>query len=80
MKGKRKIGIIIFIILIIIIIAIIIIAKTIDILGLMSVAFENMGNYLAVIECTDKALEKIDRFGYEKKSPGGKGSGKPLYD
>lgn len=35
-------------------------AKTIDILGVMSVAFENIGNYLAAIECVDKALEKID--------------------
>ena len=35
-------------------------AKTIDILGLMTVAFEGTGNYLAAIECVDKALEKID--------------------
>ena len=35
-------------------------AKTIDILGLMTVAFENTGNYLAAVECVDKALEKID--------------------
>ncbi|MCR4881657.1 MAG: zinc ribbon domain-containing protein [bacterium] len=35
-------------------------AKTIDILGIMSIAFENTGNYLAAVECADKALEKID--------------------
>ena len=35
-------------------------AKTIDILGLMSVSFETTGNYLAAVECVDKALEKID--------------------
>lgn len=35
-------------------------AKTIDILGLMSMSFEITGNYLATIECVDKALEKID--------------------
>lgn len=35
-------------------------AKTIDILGLMSMSFEITGNYLAAIECVDKALEKID--------------------
>ena len=35
-------------------------AKTIDILGFMSVSFEITGNYLAAIECADKALEKED--------------------
>ena len=35
-------------------------AKTISILGLMSVAFELTGNYLATVECADKALEKVD--------------------
>ncbi len=35
-------------------------AKTIDILGIMSVAFENIGNYIAGLECINKALEKID--------------------
>jgi len=35
-------------------------AKTIEILGILSVAFENIGNYVATIECVDKALEKID--------------------
>ncbi|MCQ2958385.1 MAG: tetratricopeptide repeat protein [Candidatus Gastranaerophilales bacterium] len=35
-------------------------AKTLDILGIMSVAFEESGNYLAAVECVDRALEKID--------------------
>ena len=35
-------------------------AKTINILGLMSVSFEITGNYLAAVECADKALEKLD--------------------
>ena len=36
------------------------VAKTINILGLMSVSFEMTGNYLAELECVDKSLEKID--------------------
>jgi len=35
-------------------------AKTISILGMMSVSFECTGNHLASIECADKAMEKID--------------------
>lgn len=34
--------------------------KTINILSLMSIALENIGNYTASIECIDKVLEKLD--------------------
>ncbi|MDD3593422.1 MAG: zinc ribbon domain-containing protein [Candidatus Gastranaerophilales bacterium] len=34
--------------------------KTIELLGFMSRAFENFGNYTVAIECVDKAIEKIN--------------------
>ncbi len=40
-------------------------AKTLEILDLLSIAFENTGNYIVALECIDKVIEKTN----EKENP-----------